>query len=61
MPGCTTLETLLARAFDDMRKKPWADLAPDEYEQRRADFIFHMTDWEDDLEQLSRLFLAPES
>lgn len=61
MPRCTALETLLGRVFDDLRKESWADLPPGEYKQLREDFIFHMTDWKDDLEQLRYLFNTPDT
>ena len=37
-----------------------AELPADEYEARRHDFVFHMVDWKDDLEQLAHLFESPQ-
>jgi hypothetical protein len=61
MKQTTQLEELLGRIFDDSREGLRAELPPDEYEQRRHDFVFHMTDWKDDLEWLAALYEDPDS
>ena len=54
------LEQLLSRVFEGAREGLREDLDPDEYEKRKHDFIFHMTDWKDDLGQLAALFHRPD-
>ncbi len=54
------LERLLGQVFDDMHDDLRDELAPDEYERRRGEFIFHMTDWAGDLDTLKNLFDHPE-
>ena len=50
------VEILLEKLFDTQREE-WKDALPsEEFEQRRHDFVFHMTDWKDDLERLAALF-----
>lgn len=60
MSETAQLEELLGRVFDEAREGLRAELPPDEYERRRHDFIFHMMDWKDDLEQLAELFKHPD-
>lgn len=52
---------LLGRAFDEHRGDLRVALSRDEYERLRHDFVFHMTDWLDDLDMLHVLRSAPES
>jgi hypothetical protein len=54
------LEELLGKLFDGVREGLRAELPPDEYERRRHEFVFHMTDWKDDLERLAELFKHPD-
>ncbi len=56
----TALKELLGRVFDDDQEELRDELGELEYERRRHDFIFHMTDWSHDLEQLSEIFSNPE-
>jgi hypothetical protein len=48
------LGRLLAAIFDDFRSHKSKS-----YRRRQLDFIFHMTDWSDDLERLAELFKHP--
>jgi hypothetical protein len=50
-----TLEQLLSHTFDAFRD---VDDAAD-HAKRKADFIFHMTDWMSDLETLAALYKDP--
>lgn len=52
-------EELLGRIFDGAREGLRASIEPDAYAQRRRDFIFHMTDWESDMERLADLVKDP--
>ncbi|HET6880245.1 MAG TPA: hypothetical protein VFI31_08825 [Pirellulales bacterium] len=54
------LERLLGRIFDDASEGFRAELTLEEYEKRKHDFVFHMTDWIGDLEQLAVLFRDPD-
>jgi hypothetical protein len=49
----THLRELLGRVFDGARGSLRADLPADEYERRKLDFVFHMTDWSNDLARLA--------
>lgn len=46
---------LLGRVFDEHREDLREALTREEYAQLRADFIFHMTDWIDDVDQLQKM------
>lgn len=52
------LEKLLRATFDSAASDPDN---PAEQEKRRADFVFHMTDWIRDLEELHRLYQEPRN
>ncbi len=54
------LKEILGRVYDGAREGPGDDLTAEEYENRRRDFVFHMTDWEDDLKELVELFEKPD-
>ncbi len=56
----SNLEELLGRIFDGAREGVRENVPPAEYERRRRDFIFHMTDWLSDLRQLADLFSNPD-
>jgi hypothetical protein len=60
MPTVSKLEHLLGQVFDGAREGDRETLDAEEYERRRHDFVFHMTDWRDDLERLADLFRHPE-
>jgi hypothetical protein len=49
----TRLEHLLGLIFDGSRAELRKELDPAEYERRKHDFVFHVTDWQGDLEQLA--------
>jgi hypothetical protein len=53
------LNDLLGRVFDFERTNPDANEDPIQYARRRFDFIFHMTDWIADVENLLSLFHDP--
>jgi hypothetical protein len=54
-------EELLGRVFDEMRGSLRDDLSPSDYEKLRWAFVFHMTDWLDDLEMMADLSENPGS
>jgi hypothetical protein len=54
------IEQLLRRVFDGAREGLRENLDPEEYAKRRRDFVFHMTDWSSDLEQLGALLKQPD-
>ena len=60
MPPVSKIEQLLGQVFDEAREGLRETLDPEEYERRRHEFIFHMTDWREELEQLVELFKHPE-
>src|SRR5262245_45987466 len=55
------LQERLGSIFDSMRQALCNELSSEEYEQRRSDFIFHMTDWKSDLDQLAQWMKRPDS
>jgi len=55
------LKELLGKVFDDRQGDLKDELEPAEYDQRRYDFVFHMTDWLNDLDGLSRLYASPKT
>lgn len=61
MSNSQALEKLLGSVFDDLRAGSRAELSPEDYARRRHDFVFHMLDWQDDLEKLAGLFRRPNS
>jgi tRNA(Ile)-lysidine synthase TilS/MesJ len=54
------LEELLGRIFDGAREGLRESIEPDDYAQRRRDFIFHMTDWKSEVRQLADLYKNPK-
>ncbi|MFN0052069.1 MAG: hypothetical protein ACKV0T_07755 [Planctomycetales bacterium] len=54
------LDALLRAVFDDFQDEPCETLDSKEYEQRRLDFVFHMTDWMDDIDGILNLFSNPD-
>lgn len=54
------LKTLLGQAFDRRSEGLREELTPEDYEVRRSDFVFHMTDWLSDLGRLSDLYANPD-
>lgn len=59
-PNAQSLElrTVLEKVFDEMRGEWRRELSPKDYEARRSDFVFHMTDWLEDFDQLSAALKA---
>jgi len=55
-----TLEMLLSKVFDEMRDGVKKRVPVDEYERLKEEFVFHMSDWRDDLGRLEVLFRDPE-
>ena len=56
----SALQTLLAKVFDGLRERVRESVPEHEYEEMKRDFIFHMTDWRDDAEQLVKLLSLPD-
>jgi hypothetical protein len=54
------LVALLGKVFDDANSSLRKELGAAEYERRRYDFVFHMTDWVGDMEELCGLYQHPE-
>jgi hypothetical protein len=54
------LKKLLARVFDDARGGLRAAEGSSAYAELRHDFVFHMTDWLQDLRELNDLYQHPE-
>jgi hypothetical protein len=54
------LHELLGRVFDSVRDGLRAELTPQEYERRRHEFVFHMTDWAGDMAQFMDLVGHPD-
>ena len=55
------LTALLNKVFDRVREDCLPELVdPSAYNNWRQDFVFHMTDWMQDLERLRKLFNNPE-
>ena len=54
------MRCLLGDVFDGLREGIRDDTAPEDYERMREEFIFHMTDWREDLAQLHELLSSPE-
>ena|SRR5260370_5259612 len=55
------LQELFAEVFDGAREGLRKELDPTEYEKRRHDFVFHMTDWRKDIDQLYDIINNPGS
>lgn len=55
------LTRILEAVFDAMRDDWRSDLSAEEYDERKADFVFHMTDWKGDLDRLAALYQNPAS
>ena len=47
------LEELLGQVFDSFQD------VGNSHDQRREEFVFHMTDWQDDLRELAELYQHP--
>jgi hypothetical protein len=54
------LKSMLARAFDGLNSGLKKELGKAEYDRRRNDFVFHMTDWLTDLGALNELYEHPD-
>lgn len=61
MSNAEQVRKLLEKVFDDCREGLREELSREEYQRRKDDFVFHMTDWQDNLEELQRLFSNPGS
>jgi hypothetical protein len=51
---------LLGKAFDGLNDGLRKEISKASYERRRSDFVFHMTDWLDDLGELNDIYQHPE-
>jgi hypothetical protein len=54
------LRDLLGRVFDSAQTGLKDELSAEEYERRRHDFVFHMTDWASDLMEYTDLVHNPK-
>jgi hypothetical protein len=54
------LRKLLGRVFDNGQEGLRKEIPADEYERRRHDFVFHMTDWLKDLTDYADMVEHPE-
>jgi len=54
------LKELLGEIFDGGQDGLRKEVGRKEFERRRYDFVFHMTDWEKDLGELVEIFKHPE-
>ncbi len=54
------LRKLLEEIFDGCREGLRKEVGDAEYQRRRYDFVFHMTDWLRDLKELNELYEHPE-
>lgn len=50
------LKKLLAHTFDTFAEEK----DPSEYARKKADFVFHMRDWNSDLEMLAQIYEHPD-
>jgi hypothetical protein len=60
MSAPNELGHVLGKVFDDARTELRHELNHSDYERRKRDFVFHMTDWQSDLEQLINFFERPD-
>jgi hypothetical protein len=60
MDRTARLRDLFGRVFDSHREDLRTELPPDEYERRRHAFVFHLTDWLEDLDWFSDLTKNPD-
>lgn len=65
MIKASDLDLLLAKVFDDLRSDLRKELGDrgrmDDYEKLKNDFIFHVSDWLEDLKRLHALEEAPDA
>jgi hypothetical protein len=54
------LERILGEVFDDFRDDLRKTESAADYETKKFDFVFHMTDWLGDLKELNELYEHPE-
>src|SRR5437773_7858330 len=54
------LRRLLTKTFENCRQDLKKSLDAADFERRKLDYVFHMTDWLDDLQNLTRLYENPE-
>jgi hypothetical protein len=54
------LKMLLAKVFDDLREGLRKEERATTYAELRQDFVFHMTDWLNDLSKLYEMYQHPE-
>lgn len=54
------LKELLGEVFDALRDGLRREVDAETYESLRNEFIFHMTDWSDDLAKIAQLYLRPD-
>lgn len=54
------LKSLLASVFDGMNGDARKQQSPEDYDRRRGEFVFHMTDWLNDLQRLNEIYARPD-
>jgi len=54
------LKELLSATFDRFHDGLEKEVSAEVYARLKFDFVFHMTDWQDDLAKLSDLYTHPE-
>ena len=54
------LKRMLAKVFDSLQEEDRKHLSKELFEIKRQDFVFHMTDWLHDLEEIMDLYEHPE-
>ncbi len=52
---------LMRQVFDELREGIRETTSPHEYDELRESFAFHMTDWADDIQKLSKLRASSDS
>jgi len=60
MAQSTELGQLLEKVFENCRDDLRKTLDAATFDQRKRDYVFHMTDWLDDLHTLAQLYQNPE-
>jgi hypothetical protein len=61
MSDSNTFSDLLGRVFDEHRADLRQELSPEDYARRRAEFVFHMSDFTEDLQGLASMQESPEN
>ena len=57
----STLEEVFGHVFDDLREGARSSIPPHEYDRLKREFVFQMTDWQDDLREYLEFVAQPEN